>query len=180
MADKLKTALRCQWWTAMLACWAVLPSAHALAAPTSEYDVKAVFIYNFAKFVDWPSKVGSEVHWCILGRNPFGSILDSMKGRAVHERKLEVRFIDSATSMGGCQMVYLSPSIEKNLDKIFAQAHDQGVLLISDSEGYARRGAMINLYLDENKIRFEINLQSIEASGLKVSSKLLSLGKLVN
>ncbi|MFA7240073.1 MAG: YfiR family protein [Sulfuricellaceae bacterium] len=177
---KLKIELRRLLWAAMLACCAGLPTAHALAAPASEYDVKAVFIYNFAKFVDWPNKVGSEIRLCILGRDPFGNILDSMKGRAVHERKLEVRFIDSVASLGGCQMVYVSPSLEKNIDKIIAQARDQGVLLISDSEGYARRGAMINLYVDENKIRFEINLQSIEASGLKVSSKLLSLGKLVN
>lgn len=179
--EKLKTELRRLSWMALLACGAALPAAHAMAASVLEYDVKAVFIYNFAKFVDWPGTVGSELRLCILGRDPFGSVLDSMKGRLVQGRRLDVRLIDSPANLGECQMVYISPSQDKNLEKIVSQARALGVLAIGDSEGYARRGAMINLYVDEHgKVRFEINLPSIEASGLRVSSKLLSLGKLVN
>lgn len=165
---------------AWLACWVAWPAAHAMAAPASEYDVKAAFIYNFAKFVDWPGRVGGEIRLCVIGRDPFGGILDSVKGRPVQDRKLDVRYLDSAANLAECQMAFISASQDKNLEKIVSQARSHGVLVISDNEGYAKRGAMINLYVEDGKVRFEINLSSIEASGLKVSSKLLSLARLVN
>lgn len=148
-------------------------------APPGEYEVKAAFMYNFAKFVEWPTALGGEVRLCIFGRDPFGAALDALRGKPVKERRLEVAHIDSAAKLGECQIAYLSATLDKNLERIAEQARGKGVLLVSDSEGYAARGAMINLYLDDGKVRFEINHPAILASGLAVSSKLLSLGKLV-
>jgi hypothetical protein len=153
--------------------------ARALSAPAEEYEVKAAFIYNFAKFVDWPASVGSKLRLCVVGKSPFGSALDDIKGRMVKERKLEVLQLDSASSLADCQMLFVSASEERNLDRIVARTRATDTLLISDSEGFARRGIMINLYVEEGKIRFEINLSAVRRSGLSVSSKLLSLGRLV-
>lgn len=158
----------------LLGSW--VTAAHA-TEPMREYDVKAVFIYNFAKFVDWPNSVGANVRLCLLGTSPFGKAFDPIRGQPVKGRKFDVIPIDTATAVPGCHMVYVPPSQERNLDKVLARTRGNGILVVSDSEGYAQRGSMINFYLEDEKVRFEINLQSIESSGLRVSSQLLALGK---
>lgn len=158
----------------LLGCW--LTAGHA-GEPMREYDVKAVFIYNFAKFVEWPDSVGANVRLCLLGTSPFGKAFDTLRGQPVKGRKFDVTAIDAPTAVLGCHMVYVPPSQERNLDKVLARARGNGILVVSDSEGYAQRGSMINLYLEDDKVRFEINLQAVESSGLRVSSQLLSLGK---
>lgn len=158
----------------LLGCW--LTAGHA-AEPMREYDVKAVFIYNFAKFVEWPDSVGTNVRLCLLGTSPFGKAFDTIRGQPVKGRKFDVTAIDAPTAVFGCHMVYVPPSQERNLDKVLARARGNGILVVSDSEGYAQRGSMINLYLEDDKVRFEINLQAVDSSGLRVSSQLLALGK---
>ncbi|MGD9788992.1 MAG: YfiR family protein [Sulfuricellaceae bacterium] len=165
---------------AMLACALLgLSPANALSQPAGEYEVKAAYIYNFAKFVDWPSSVGSKLRLCIVGPSPFGGALDAIRGRPVKERTLEVVQLDGDASAAGCQMLFVSAAEERNLDRIVARARGSGILLLGDGEGFAQRGIMINLYVEEGKVRFEINLVAIRRSGLNVSSKLLSLWRLV-
>ncbi|MBS4099176.1 MAG: YfiR family protein [Sulfuricella sp.] len=162
---------------ALLGGW---PAVGFAADPVKEYNIKAVFIYNFAKFVDWPDSSGANVHLCLLGASPFGKAFDTIKGQPVKDRKFDVTAIDAPTAVAGCQMIYVPPSQERNLDKVLARARGNGILVVSDSEGFAQRGSMINLYIEDEKVRFEINLPAIESSGLKVSSKLLALGKAPN
>jgi len=156
-----------------------LAPANAQSMPAEEYEVKAAYIYNFAKFVDWPSSVGSKLRLCVVGKSPFGSTLDAIRGKTVRERALEVVHLDGDASVAGCQMLFVSASEERYLDRIVARARGSDILLLGDSEGFAQRGIMINLYVEEGKVRFEINLASIRRSGLNVGSKLLSLGRLV-
>lgn len=130
--------------------------------------------------MDWPDSVGGTVRLCLLGASPFGKAFDPIRGQPVKDRKFDVTTIDSPAAVPDCHMIYVPHSQEKNLDKVLAKARGNGILVVSDSEGFARRGSMINLYLEDEKVRFEINLQSIEASSLKVSSKLLMLGKAPN
>lgn len=156
-----------------------LSPANAQSRPAEEYEVKAAYIYNFAKFVDWPSSVGSRLRLCLVGPSPFGGALDGIRGRLVKERALEVVQLDGDASAAGCQMLFVSAAEERNLDRIVARARGSDILLLGDSEGFAQRGIMINLYVEEGKVRFEINLPAIRRSGLSVSSKLLSLGRLV-
>lgn len=162
-----------------LFCAAWLSPGYA-AEPIKEYDVKAVFLYNFAKFVEWPDAVVGQVRLCLLGVSPFGKAFDALRGQPVKDRRFDVTAIDSPSAVSGCNMVFVPYSQEKNLDKVLSRARGNGVLVISDSEGFAQRGAMINLYVEDEKVRFEINLHAIESSGLKVSSKLLTLGKPAN
>lgn len=150
----------------------------ALAGP-SEYEVKAQFIRHFATFVEWPGS-GSTLRLCILGRDPFGAALEPIRGAPIRGRKLEIATLEVKDDIHDCQMLFVPPSAERHLERIAALARGAGLLILGDSEGYAQRGAMINFYLEAGKIRFEINLEAIRQSNLKVSSKLLALGRVAD
>ncbi len=149
-----------------------------------EYIVKAAFLYNFAKFVEWPANVfpddGSPFVLCVLGEDPFGSALDSIKRKTVGARKLMIKRYEKAKDFKKCHMLFISRSKKNDLDKIFAQLEDLSVLTVSDIEGFALKGGIIGLFTADNKIRFEINVDRVKRSGLQISSKLLKLAKIVD
>lgn len=165
------------WISAALltVCFAVFPAC--AAEPVREQDVKAVFIYNFAKFVEWPDSGPAPVRLCLFGASPFGRAFDALRGQPIKERSFDVIGIDSPNAATGCHMIYVPLTQERSLDKVLARARGNGILVVTDSEGMIARGSMINLYVEDEKVRFEINLHSVEASGLKISSKLLTLSK---
>lgn len=159
--------------------------ALALAAPAragpSEYEIKAAFIYQIARLVEWPANVDAPMRLCLLGGNPFGTALDSIRGRpVVGARSLEVVLTEAGEPLHGCAMLFVAPSAEKSLDRIAALARGAGMLTFGDTEGFAQRGAMVNFFLENGKVRFEINLEAARRSGLKISSKLLSLARIVD
>lgn len=157
---------------------ALLGSTSAWAAP-SEYEVKAQFIRQFATFVEWPAS-GAPLRLCILGRDPLGVALESLRGTSAKDRRLEIVFLDVKDDIHDCQMLYVAGSTERHLERVAALARGAGILILGDTEGYALRGAMINFYLDTGKVRFEINLEAIRQSTLKISSKLLALGRVAD
>jgi len=167
----------------LLFAFLLLSSGSLAYAEPTEYEVKAAFIYNFAKFVDWPPKLGGDAHplrLCVLGKNPFGSALEEIKGKAVKERKLEVALLDLAASARECDLLFISASAEKHLERIVALSRGAEVVTIGDTEGFAQQGVMINFYSENGKVRFEINLDTVRRGGLKVSSKLLILARIVD
>lgn len=154
----------------------VLPPAHAASA---EYDLKAAFIYQISKFVDWPA-AAAPPRLCVLGGNPFGAALEPLRGKPVNERKLEVTLLDMGADIRECSMLFIAPPAERHLERIAAISRGAGILTIGDTDGFAKRGAMVNFYLDNGKVRFEINLDVARQGGLKISSKLLSLARVVD
>ncbi|MBS4097423.1 MAG: YfiR family protein [Sulfuricella sp.] len=158
---------------AMLA--ALLGAAPAAAGP-SEYEVKTQFVRHFATFVEWPG-AATTLRLCIQGRDLFGTALESLRGTLVKDRRVEIATLGVKDDIHECQILFVPTSAERYLERIVALARGAGILIVGDTEGYAQRGAMINFYLEAGKIRFEINQDAIRQSGLKVSSKLLSLGK---
>ena len=163
------------------ACALFLTLTPAHAGP-SEYDLKAAFIYQIAKFVEWPPSTpsNSPLRLCVLGGNPFGAALEPIRGKPVFERKMEVALLDMGADVRECAMLFISAPAERHLERIAAISRGAGILTIGDTEGFAKRGAMVNFFPESGKIRFEINLDIARQGGLKISSKLLALARIVD
>ncbi len=147
-------------------------------AATSEYELKAAFIYQIAKFVEWPSS-GTSLRLCVLGGNPFGPALETIRDKPVNERRMEVSLLDTNADTRECNLLFIAAPAEKHIERITAISRGNGVLTIGDTEGFAQRGAIVNFFLENGKIRFEINLESSRRAGLKISSQLLKLARII-
>ena len=152
--------------------------------PFDEYQVKAAFIYNFAKFVQWPSNTfassNEPMAICVLGQNPFGhSLEDTVAGRAIEGRSLVVRHISIVNQAAGCQILFISSAENKRPLPILAEVKTPGILTIGESDASAADSVVINFKLEGGKVRFEINLEAAEREKLRISSRLLSLAHIV-
>ncbi len=149
----------------------------------SEYSIKAVFLYNFARFTEWPDSAfrasDSPVSVCILGQDPFADELDQIKDRTVHGRKLLLKRPRKTAGVEQCHVLFVSASEEKRLSQILDQVESSPVLTVGDMEGFAKAGGAINFTKIGKRIRFDINPTTTKASGITLSSKLLSLARLV-
>jgi hypothetical protein len=146
-----------------------------------EYQVKAVYLYNFAKFIDWPpgSNKAGTFTVCVLGRDPFGPILDeTLAGDTIGGRKPIARRVASAGE-SQCEILYISSSEAGRVKQILATIDKPGVLTVSDLPDFATGGGMIQFVMKENKVRFEVNLAAAEKAGLNVSSQLLKVAAAV-
>jgi hypothetical protein len=164
----------------LISIWDV---AHTGPYASREYLVKAAFVYNFARFVEWPSEAFADhqgpITLAILGKDPFGDTLEAISGKPVKGRKLEIRRVDRIEDLERCHMLFVSGSEKENLSQIFVKVSPWPVLTVSDMEGFAQRGGIINFIKVEKKIRFEINVDAAERTSLNISSKLLKLAKIV-
>jgi hypothetical protein len=156
----------------------------AAAAGSKEYQIKAAFLFNFAQFVEWPSSAfaspNSPFRIGILGDDPFGGVLrDMVRGESVRSRRLTVQQSNNVEDLRGCQLMFVSRSERGRVAEILSALDQEKVLIVSDIEGFARRGGAIYLYLEGGKVRFEINPGSARRRNLKVSSQLLGLGRIV-
>ena len=159
--------------------WAILCLAAAPAiAEMREYEVKAAFLYNFARFVDWPGGAAG-ITLCLLNGDPFGGDIDIIAGKPVGVSRLQVRRID-AEQAGGCQIVFIPASQAGRLGRVLEQVRSRPVLTVGDAAGLAERGAVINFYLEQNKVRFEINIDAARRTGLPISSQLLRLARITH
>ncbi len=148
----------------------------------SEYKVKAAFLLNFGKFVEWPSEalVDGELRICVLGNDPFGSTLDkTLAGRSVGSNKVKPLRVSAADGARGCQIVFVSESEKAHVDQIVSTFRGSPVLLVSETDRFVKRGGMINFVEVDSKVRFEINEGAAKQAGLKISSQLLKLATAV-
>ena len=145
----------------------------------SEYWVKAAFIYNIFKFVD-EKEDGSagDYLFCVMGEAPFISDFNSIKDKLIDGKKIVIKQIDDPKN-AHCRAIFITASEQSHISQITRQLKPLGVLTISDTTGFGKKGVMINFYLDQNKVRFEINLGAAEEAGVKISSKLLNLSSIV-
>lgn len=169
-------------WIVLAGCvfW-FLPN-QAFAAPDqkpSEYDVEAAYLFNFGKFVEWPtnaSALNQPLTICILGEDPFGPTLDHLVagekigGKAVVDKKLTR--IDEASA---CSILYISSSESSHLNRILGAVKDAPVLTVSDISDFLDRGGMIQFVLRENRVRFTVNLEPAQRDRLILSSELLKV-----
>jgi len=148
--------------------------------PAQEYQIKAAFLFNFAKFVEWPPdafpNADSPIIIGVLGKNVFGHYLeDTIRGKTVQNRPFLLKEFKSVDEAVHCHILFIDPSVSESLSGIIKDLHNTSVLTVSETDQFLKAGGMVNFIIEDNKVHFQINDEAAKAAGLKVSSKLLSL-----
>jgi len=169
---------------ALIAIAALAFAIAPVAAPPTEYQVKAVFLFNFSQFVDWPHTAfetpDAPLVIGVLGRDPFGAQLDEVvKGESVKGHPLQVRRFATVEELNGCHILFVSASEQRRLDEILQRVKGRSVLTVADKGDFAQRGGMILFVTERERVRMRINLEAAEAAGLTLSSKLLRPAEIV-
>lgn len=160
------------------------PELPAQTGLFKEYQIKAIFLFNFAQFVDWPSDVFSETQSPliigVLGDAPFDTYLDeTVRDEKVNGHPLVVQRYRHVEDIKACQILFISQSETKRLEQILEELKGRSILMVGETEGFAKGGGMIQFVNEQNKIRFKINVEAAKAANLTISSKLLRAAEIV-
>lgn len=191
----------------VFSAWAMADSTDAKSV---EYQLKAAFLYNFMKFIEWPQGAGGDgdnnsqkktpITLCVLGTDLFGKHLDNLTKKEVKERSIRIvrlegfeqyqkthpgitpqqYFEDQKQAIESCHLLFISQSEERLMSDLVTFTDPIAVLTVSDISGFAKNGGVIEFVMEVNKIRFEVNIVSAERKKLKISSQLLQLAKEVH
>ncbi len=167
--------------TVLLLMLLVGSGGYAAAQTAGEYEVKAAFLYKFASFVEWPAEM-AQAPLCIavVGRDPFGDALDQVvKGKAISGRGFLIKRLKSGQGTAGCHIVFISESEKGRVGSILLGLQGTSALTVSDIPGFCHGGGMIEFEMVDQKVHFEINPEAGERARLKLSSRLLSVAKIV-
>jgi hypothetical protein len=151
---------------------------------STEYQVKAAYLYNFTKFIDWPAtnftSADAPLVIGIIGEDPFGKTLDDLvKGENVRGHPLVVKRLEAGDDWRGCQVLFISQTEKNQMPALLQQLKSNPVLTVGDSSGFAEQGGMINFVIVQEKVKLEINPEAATEAGLQISSKLLKLARIV-
>jgi hypothetical protein len=162
--------------------WALLaaPCLHAQQPKANEFQVKAAYLYNFGRFVEWPDQSGTDrndsFEICVLGADPFGPALDAtLAGETIGGKSVMAKRISKPEDVNSCRILFISSSEESHLKEVLAALDKTRVLTVSDIPRFSERGGMIGFVLEGNRIRFDVNLASAQGVGLTLSSELLKV-----
>lgn len=154
-------------------------SVYVHAQTVSEYDVEAAYLYNFGKFVRWPADALDGVRSfdiCVLGRDPFGGALEKLTANdQINGMPIRKRVIAHVSEASGCAIVYIADSESPNLERILAALNGKGQLLVSGLPHFAEAGGTIQFIIEDNRVRFAVNLDSAAKNRLTLSSELLKV-----
>ena len=150
----------------------------------SEYPVKLAFLYNFTKFVEWPSTAyrnpGAPLAICIVGDDPFNQALEiELRTRTVGGHPVDLRRSKTSDTLSECHIVFIPVTEKKQAARIVSGLKGSSTLTVGEIEGFAIQGGIINFTIEDNTLHFEVNTLAADRAGLKISSKLLSLAKIV-
>jgi len=150
----------------------------------NEYELKMAFLYNFAQFVEWPADAfrdsAAPFTICVAGDNPFlGRIEESIRRRTVNGHAVELRSLNVDGDPHSCQMIFVRATEKRETLRVLASSKGSAILTVGEADGFAERGGIINLTREENRLRFEVNINAAAQTRLKFSSKLLALAKIV-
>lgn len=171
-------------WLALTAIVAGLHGAFGQIGP--EYQLKGVLLYNLTQFVEWPAETfpnaEDPIRIGILGYDPFGKVLDKIvAGETVNHRRITVERYQTVEDVRNCQLLFISASEQNRWPHIFSELKGKPILTVADFNGFSQTGGMIQFFINsENKIRLNINLDSVKANGLNLSSKLLRVAEVVS
>lgn len=171
-----------------IACLLVLESlgfvSSARAGEFDEYAVKAAYLYNFAKFVEWPAdafaSATAPLTICIVGENLFGGALESLSGKLVEKHPVEIMFLPTAAGLERCHIVFMGRTEQGRFKSLLLKLANLPILTVSDVTNFTQEGGMIGLVEAEQRIRFNINLSIARQANLNLSSQLLKLAITVN
>jgi hypothetical protein len=162
---------------------AAVSAAAAEESPT-EYEVKAAYLYNFAKFVEWPKAVlpnaSKEIVIGILGEDPFGKDIETVIGdKTVGDNKIVIKRSKEVDELKSSHILFISKSEKGRIVEILDSLKENPTLTVGDTEGFAETGGMVGFYFADKKIRFEVNNDVVKKAKLEISSKLLNLARIV-
>lgn len=149
-----------------------------------EYAIKAVFLFNFAQFVEWPAGTFADAKAPIvigvLGDDPFGGFLDeTVRGETVNRRPLLIQRYRRIEEIGACHLLFISTSEAERMEPLLTALRQRSILTVGDHDGFAANGGMIRFLSENNKVRLRINLAAAKSAGLTISSKLLRPAEIV-
>jgi hypothetical protein len=159
-----------------------LDPAHA--QQTGEYQVKAAFLFHFAQLVEWPAESLADdkdpLTLCTFGKDPFGGNLETtLQGKSVGTRALRIRHVKQLQEVPGCQLLFIGGDERKELLPLLEALKNAPILTVGESDDFAKQGGMIGFCMDNNKVRFDINVDAAARAKVKISSRLLLLAKSV-
>jgi hypothetical protein len=173
-------------WITILFCLLFAGSRERSGAQSTdeEYRVKAAFIFHFAQLVDWPSETrtgaANSLFLCTIGDDPFQGALEStVAGKAIGDRILRVLHLKQADDMQACQVLFLGKAQSKRIPMLLAKLDNAPILTVGEGRGFLSAGGMICFLLEDNNVRFGINLDAAAAAKLKIGSRLLILAQTV-
>jgi len=190
-AAESPSALRCTRKAAPVLACAILcwlfwgaPKALSQSDDDAEYKVKLAFLYNFAQFVQWPPEAFHDANAtfsvCVAGENPFkGELEQALRGRTAGGHPIEIKRLMPGDNPRACHLIFVRAGQRKASESMLNGLRGSSILTVGESKGFAERGGVINLTLEENKLGLEINTDAAGQSHLKISSKLLALAKIV-
>lgn len=151
-------------------------------AAQQEYVIKAYFLLNFTKYISWPENSfeteNAPFKVCILGRDLFDASLNAFKGKSHKNHPFDVQSVDDLDAIPECHILFVCAAMQENINSILKQTQNGAILTVGEAEGFVKHGGIINFYIYEGKVRFEINKKAADASSLEISSQLLKLAKL--
>jgi hypothetical protein len=153
--------------------------------PPNEYEVKAAFLYNIAMFVEWPvaaqGNLSTHLNLCVLGNDPFGPAIETIDGMKLGDNMtIVLKHVAVIRDLGNCHILFIPSAEKEHVEQIVETLGRSHVLTVGDTAGFAQRGVAVNFYLEHKKVRFEINMDAVRRAGLKISSQLLKLAKIIN
>jgi|SRR5579872_898766 len=158
--------------------------SHADSDSDREYAVKAAYIYNFARFVDWPAdafpRPDAPFVIGIVGKDPFGSIIDhAVQGKSINGRPFVVRRLKLDQDLRQCHILFVSASEKDKIGRLLAAVGGAPILTVGETPGFACRGGIVNFRIERGTVRFEINPDTAKRVRLTISSRLLGLARIV-
>jgi hypothetical protein len=168
----------------VVALWLQFPAiAGAENYKLPEYEAKALFLFNFTRFVQWPpdafSSPEATINICIAGDDPFDSSLDFVKTRLVNNRGVKIKLLEWPADTRNCHVLFVSSSEETRMLKILSTVLRQPLLTVSDINRFALKGGVIEMYVHDNRVRFRINTSAAMKHRLNIGSHLLELSEII-
>lgn len=159
-------------------------STEAPAQRATEYEVKAAFLYNFARFVTWPdsafAQANSPLVIGVFGSNPIGTTLEkTVQGKSIQDHPFIIEQFHSLEDIKTCHILFISPTERSQLNTLLDHVKNKPILTISEQNNFCQMGGMINFILQKRNVRFEMNPDAIDQANLSISSRLLKLAQIV-
>lgn len=172
-------------YLALLLCATLAGHRLVAAAPLNEYAVKAAFLYQFTRFVEWPPSMFPDAEAPlvvgVLGHDPFGDHLRAAtQGRTAYGRPIVVRSVRHGEQLRQCHVLFVSASEEGRIPDVLRTVGTAGVLTVGDSPGFAEAGGTMNFVIEASRVKLEVNIGAAERARVRISSKLLTLARIVD
>ena len=167
--------------TLCLLCFIAMPQGAGAQTVAEEYQIKAVYLYNFAKFVYWPDSAfvdaTAPIIIGVVGKNPFGDVLSqAVAGETLNNRPLQVTHFKTMP-INTCHILFVSRSENENLTNILETAHKHNVLTVGETDEFIKRGGMVRFVFENNRVRYDIAPTVAQQADIRISSKMLKLAR---